>query len=440
MMSKAKFAIWAFAALAALATGQSSPPGLINYQGRLTNSSDQPITSAVDVTFTFWDAESGGSQIGSFSDTDTVTPDSNGLYCTLIGDDPGNLVPDSIFSGESVWLNVNVAGEDLVPRKRVVSVGYAFHSGTAESALKNVLRSFVVASGKTVTAGDVAAMIGNGNIKPGNGEPLPPSNTTFNHAATYDISAAALPSSKVVIAYRDVGNSNYGTAVVGDVSGGTITFGSKCVFNSAITDDISAAALSSSQVVIAYRDQSNSERGTAVVGVVSDGTITFGSEYVFSNAPTYDISAAALSSSQVVIAYRDAGNSYYGTAVVGDVSGGTVAFGSRYVFNSAITSYISAVALLASKALVAYYSTNGRASVLEDAFLDAGQPIGIAAGSGSAGQNVPVVLYGVSDSHSGLTVGARYYAQTDGSLTTTPGLVYVGRAISPTEILVDLSR
>jgi hypothetical protein len=38
---------------------------------------------------------------------------------------------------------------------------------------------------------------------------------------------------KVVIAYRDGGNSNYGTAIVGTVSGTSISFGTPVVFESA---------------------------------------------------------------------------------------------------------------------------------------------------------------------------------------------------------------
>ena len=48
-------------------------------------------------------------------------------------------------------------------------------------------------------------------------------------SATFDSS-----SNKVVIAYRDGGNSNYGTAIVGTVSGTSISFGSPVVFEAAV--------------------------------------------------------------------------------------------------------------------------------------------------------------------------------------------------------------
>ncbi len=108
-------------------------PALINYQGRLINNSGQPIINSIDVSFTFWDSETSGTQLGNgFSDTDSIIPDMNGIYSTLIGDDPGNLVPESIFDNDSAWLNIEVNGEKLVPRKQITSVGYAVKSSKSD--------------------------------------------------------------------------------------------------------------------------------------------------------------------------------------------------------------------------------------------------------------------------------------------------------------------
>ena len=56
--------------------------------------------------------------------------------------------------------------------------------------------------------------------------------STGKTAATFDSS-----NNKIVISYRDNGNSYYGTAVVGTVSGSSISFGTPVVFNSASTND-----------------------------------------------------------------------------------------------------------------------------------------------------------------------------------------------------------
>ena len=109
-------------------------PQLIRYQGKLEDTSGNPVTNEITVTFTFWNQMENGTQLGSgFSDADTLTPDADGLYSTFIGDDPADLVPESVFDGDTVWLNVNVEGEDLVPRKRVGAVGYAFRSSRSDS-------------------------------------------------------------------------------------------------------------------------------------------------------------------------------------------------------------------------------------------------------------------------------------------------------------------
>lgn len=116
------------------AAASQAAPGLINYQGRLTDLNGRPISSQVNVTFTFWSAPTGGVQLGGFSDTDAVTPSSQGLYSTFIGDEGGVQVPPSIFSAAQVWLNVRVGNENLLPRKRFSSVAYALQSDQATTA------------------------------------------------------------------------------------------------------------------------------------------------------------------------------------------------------------------------------------------------------------------------------------------------------------------
>ena len=155
---------------------------------------------------------------------------------------------------------------------------------------------------------------------------------------------------KVVIAYRDANNSAYGTAIVGTVSGTSISFGSATVFSSISTGWISAGYDSTnSKVVIAYRG--TSAYGRAIVGTVSGTSISFGSEAVFESADTRNISVVYDSSNEkVVIAYKDVGNSDYGTAVVGTVSGTSISFGTPVVYESGTIDYNSTT----------FDSTNGK--------------------------------------------------------------------------------
>jgi len=183
--------------------------------------------------------------------------------------------------------------------------------------------------------------------------------SSSNMSAIYDTNAQ-----KVVIAYTDVGGSEHGTAIVGTVSGTSISFGSPTVFESASTEVISAAYDANAQkVVIAYRDFANSSKGTAVVGTVSGTSISFGSPVIFENASTSYISAIYDASAQkVVIAYRDNGNSYYGTAIVGTVSGTSISFGSAVVFESANSEYISGVYDSNAQKVVIAYQDGGNSN------------------------------------------------------------------------------
>ncbi len=145
-------------------------------------------------------------------------------------------------------------------------------------------------------------------------------------------------SNKIVIVYNDVGNSHYGTAIVGtvDSSDNSISFGSATVFESAESSNIGAVFDSNSnKVVVHYADAGSGAKGTAIVGTVSGTSISFGSAVVFETGFTVYINAAFDSTNnKVVIAYNDDGNSQAGTAVVGTVSGTGISFGTPVVFKT----------------------------------------------------------------------------------------------------------
>ena len=200
---------------------------------------------------------------------------------------------------------------------------------------------------------------------------LVPSNTpTFGSAVVFESAQSDYVSAvydstnnKVVVAYTDAGNSNHGTAIVGTVSGTSISFGTPVVFESNASYLISATFDSTNgKVVICYRHGST-YYGTAIVGTVSGTSISFGSAAVFESANTNSISATFDSSNnKVVIAYRDAGNSSYGTAIVGTVSGTSISFGSAVVFESANSAYISAVFDSSNNKVVIAYQDDGNSN------------------------------------------------------------------------------
>jgi hypothetical protein len=124
----------------------ASPPPLINYQGVLRGPADEPLTGTYDMTFRFFDAETGGNELlidshlalggqevivdgGLFSvalGSGTVTDGSGpGAYLSL----------NELFRDNTqVWLEVQIGAETLAPRTRVLASGYAINAATADSA------------------------------------------------------------------------------------------------------------------------------------------------------------------------------------------------------------------------------------------------------------------------------------------------------------------
>jgi hypothetical protein len=165
------------------------------------------------------------------------------------------------------------------------------------------------------------------------------SSYSYNTGIVYDSD-----NDRVVIVYRDSGNSNYSTAIVGTVSGTSISFGTPVVFGGNTYTNVPIRAVfdsSNNKVVVVYQDANNSNYGTARVGTVSGTSISFGSAVVFESAAVGNWISAAFDSTnnKVVIAYDDGGNSSYGTAVVGTVSGTSISFGTPVVFESAFIYY-----------------------------------------------------------------------------------------------------
>ena len=163
----------------------------------------------------------------------------------------------------------------------------------------------------------------------------------FNSALAYNISATFdSNSNKVVLSYANA--SNYGTAVVGTVSGNSISFGTPVVYlSAAVGGPVITFDSNSNKVVVAYRDSGASNTGKARVGTVSGTSISFGTEASFFNAAAnFNAITFDSNSNKIVIAFRPPSPTYssYLSVVVGTISGTNISFGSRVVANAANSS------------------------------------------------------------------------------------------------------
>jgi len=214
---------------------------------------------------------------------------------------------------------------------------------------------------------------------------------------------------KIVVIYSDKGNANYGTAVVGTVSGTGIIFGTPVVFESADTSTGGGMSAvydpTSNKVVIVYIDIGNAEYGTVIDGTVTGNDITFGPPVIFESASTTHIAAALDSNSnKVVAAYLSATNSD---------SNGTVVTPTNLSTNLTTENYI-----------------------------------GIAAEAIADGASGKISIVGaINSSQTGLTPGQKYYVNPTGGLSLDPiidilnvpgvPVVIAGNSVSTTSIIVN---
>lgn len=212
----------------------------------------------------------------------------------------------------------------------------------------------------TLTDGMVVALRSDGTVEPvvtttatdsiGTAVQFNAAGTTYT-CATYDS-----VNQKVIVAYRDAGNSNRGTAVAGTVSGTTITWGTPVVFDSnacahiSITFDASQTA-----AIICY--QSNGTVGKAVAGTISGTVITFGTPVAFNG--THNVTSIACcydpSTFKTLAAGHDTVNGS-GWSWVVTATGNAVSVGSQVNFSSGVVTYLSMALDTVNNQIVSVYT------------------------------------------------------------------------------------
>jgi len=269
--------------------------------------------------------------------------------------------------------------------------------GVADSAISASAAGSVIVQG-----GTVSGVAGPSTLSAGS--PV----TYLSAGGYYGAIAYDTNSDKVVVVNRDDSSTptGYGVAYVGTVSGTSISYGTQVVFNSGTATDYIDICFDASNntVVVVYKDGGNSGYGTAIVGTVAGGNITFGSEVVFNSASTDACKVVYDSSNnKVVVSYRDTGNSNYGTAIVGTVSGTSISFGTAAVFDSQAIEADNGSAIAfdtsSNQAIIVYretatYYINAVTGSVSGTSITFGTPVDISVGGGAgAYHDYPSVCY-----------------------------------------------
>ena len=279
----------------------------------------------------------------------------------------------------------------------------------------------------------------------------------FNQARTTCISGCFDPdTNQIIVSYSDSGNSDKGTAIVGAVSGTSISFGSEVVFEAGGINRTSSGTVydtANSKVVISFSDQNDTENAKAIVGTVSGTSISFGTAVTWETGATqYNDATYHAAAGKVIVHCEDENDSGKTQFAVGTVSGTSITFTTAANLTSVAASENPMVYDSDNKIAVFAYrdeSTGGSpqysgyAATLQVTYtatnLTSDNFIGFADSGYADTQSAAInTTCSVDRNQTGLTAGQQYYVQTDGSLSETAGdpSVLAGTAISSTEILV----
>ncbi|MCE7996956.1 MAG: choice-of-anchor D domain-containing protein [Roseivirga sp.] len=237
----------------------------------------------------------------------------------------------------------------------------------------------------------------------------------------------ALSSTKAAVFFENNLDTDINRYVILDIDGDAITANAEGVLGDghqvSFRNSMKATALNSNQVVVAYERDSGADSLYVVAGTVSGSTITWGSsKRVALNTSYVDITR--LSNSKFALVYEGndgTANGAEGLAVIGELSGNEITLGSSVSFASTIQVDVTLVTALSETEIVVAYELNTTKDFGEIRY-------GTVSGTsvsfpGNATSYYP--HYGVNDIELGALSGSEFLLVIDGS-SMHPGYYYTG--------------
>lgn len=135
-------------------------PQLLSYQGRLTNTVNEPVADGLySITFSIYDAESNGTVVWSESLNDVQL--TQGLFSVFLG----QTIPitSTVFSEPNRYLEVSINDEIVTARHRFSTVSYAYRIETVDGATGGDLEGPLTIIPSASKIGENLLTIQNGN-------------------------------------------------------------------------------------------------------------------------------------------------------------------------------------------------------------------------------------------------------------------------------------
>ncbi len=131
----------------------------LQYQGFLTNPDGIPVDSAVAVSTSLYNTELDGTPL--WQESQPTVPVNEGAFSIDLGLQVA--FPDGLFANESLWLEVEINGETLMPRRRLTGFSQAQRAGVSESLPDNAIVTPMIGDGQ-VTPGKLAEVCAEGEM------------------------------------------------------------------------------------------------------------------------------------------------------------------------------------------------------------------------------------------------------------------------------------
>lgn len=327
-------------------------------------------SSESDINLSNWELQVGTTTVQSYTLPDVNLGASD--YYTVNWNKTGTDSATSSYSG--VKANMSPYGGDITLINNASAgydyssmsfgSGYYFSTGLYDWIVPLTSTKFVIFN----NSGGLSAWVGNVS-----GDTITLSSVTSTSTLSFTKgTAVALSETQIAIVGRGAGS--YGAVIIATISGDTITYGEPQIFSSAAVDGksiLSIMALSATKIAIAYSIDWTIAYpdGRAIVGDISGDTVTFGSEYVFGDHSisdrsdsgvgqfsNYHMAAVGLSETSFVVSYMN--TSKYGTARAGSVAGTVVTYGDPVVYQTNPSDQI-AIEKLTSNSFITSYRKGG---------------------------------------------------------------------------------
>ncbi|MBI2613461.1 MAG: site-specific integrase [Candidatus Levybacteria bacterium] len=339
---------------ATLAAASFAPPRILSFQGKLTDSSDNPITNATNILFSIYNDQNASGAAFLWQESNSIEPDSDGIFSVFLG--KTTPIPDTLFSQNSqLFLGITIgSGPELSPRQELATVPFASNAETLQG-LEPITNS-------TKVSNVVLALDSSGNLSIAGSK----AHTFQTIGGQFVLSGSILSlttvpgsNSRVEIVPDGVGKIDLSKPIQNSTNNSNVSF-----MKGAVEFDDNVAILATTSAQSAFHINQNSigslisasTSGIAKFGVESDGAGLFAGDLginggdmtstattfnlLNSTVTTLNVGGAAttlvLGASTGTITIRNATANIQGSVTLGDAATDTITFTGRVAQDSSL--------------------------------------------------------------------------------------------------------